>query len=81
MTVCILLARGADVNARDRTMQTPLFLAIRNSRSEIVEELLAHGADVNAQDDALVTPLELANRSGSDHVAKQFQAFGGGCVQ
>ena len=42
-----LIAKGADVNAKDRLGETPLFFAARLGRKEIVELLIAKGADVN----------------------------------
>jgi len=49
----ILLARGADVNARSRSTRfgrenTPLHAAAANRQVAVAEILLAHGADVNA---------------------------------
>lgn len=45
-----LLARGADVNAKERTRgQTALMWAAANGRSEVTRVLLEHGADVHAR--------------------------------
>ena len=41
-----LLARNADIDARDVNGNTPLRLAIRNGKLEIVEVLLFHGAEI-----------------------------------
>lgn len=43
-----LLAKGADVNARDRLGSTPLLDAVWNGNAPLVELLIAKGADVNA---------------------------------
>lgn len=64
----LLLANGADVNARARNGETPLHKVVgpsvsRNRRSsrrssyELAELLLAHGAEVNAEDARGRTPL------------------------
>lgn len=45
----ILLARGADVNARDNSGRTPLTEA-RNSELPVVKILVEHGANVNNRD-------------------------------
>jgi cytohesin len=43
-----LLAKGADVNAKDEDGYTALFIAALRGHKEIVELLLAKGADINA---------------------------------
>jgi HEAT repeat protein len=57
-----LLARGADVNAKDETGTTPLFYA---SSAEIAELLLSKGADVNVRARGGATPLHAAVMTGS----------------
>jgi ankyrin repeat protein len=58
--VNLLLAKGADVNAKDAYGgRTPLYDAIRARSKDIVAQLLAHGADVNARDDRGFTPLHI----------------------
>ena len=46
----LLLARGANPNARGSDGSTPLIAAADRGNNEIVEALLSAGADVNAQD-------------------------------
>ena len=57
----LLLAKGADVNAKADDGATPLYLAITSSRIDIIKLLLEKGADVNAKtDDGGQTPLHRA---------------------
>ncbi len=67
----VLLAHGADVNARSRSTRfakenTPLHAAAANRQVALAELLLAHGADVNAKDGSGFTPLALAANSKND---------------
>jgi hypothetical protein len=54
----LLIANGADVNAKGGDEATPLHWAAYNGRKEIVELLIAEGADVNAKDEVGETPLD-----------------------
>ena len=51
----LLIAGGADVNARDDIRVNPLYGASEGGYNYIVELLLAKGADVNAKDKRSVT--------------------------
>ncbi|MEM6928036.1 MAG: sigma-70 family RNA polymerase sigma factor, partial [Myxococcota bacterium] len=55
-----LMGRGAAVDVRTPGRQTPLMLAVQQSRGAIAERLLAHGADVNAVGGRGTTALHLA---------------------
>ena len=57
----LLIAEGADVNAKDDNGRTPLMDAARKGNKEIVELLIAEGADVNAWTADGGTPLDWAN--------------------
>jgi ankyrin repeat protein len=48
----LLLAKGADVNAKNIIGQTPLDLAAGNDHKDIMDLLMAHKADVNIHDAA-----------------------------
>jgi ankyrin repeat protein len=53
----LMIAKGANVNARDRDDITPLHRAARNHQHEIAKLLISQGADVNAKDNNGATPL------------------------
>lgn len=59
--ITVLLAAGAEVDARDRDGATPLHVAAGNQRSPgVVEELAGATADLNARDESGNTPLHAA---------------------
>ena len=84
----ILIAKGADVNAKeDLWGWTPLHYAARSGVKEIIELLIAAGADVNAKNENIFTPLhssaihdhketaELLITKGADVNAKNAQGW------
>jgi ankyrin repeat protein len=73
----LLLAKGADVNARNFTGKTPLQVAAVNGWKKVVELLLAHKADVNLPDNHGVTPLLWAEQSGKKDIAELLRQRGG----
>ena len=69
--VSLLLAHGADVNARETWRgQTALMWAAAGSNAEAVTLLAAAGADASARSQAGFTPLLFAARAGHTDAAK-----------
>jgi ankyrin repeat protein len=57
----LLIAKRADVNAKNKHGETPLWEAAARGNLEFLELLIANGADVNVKDDCLGdTPLHKA---------------------
>jgi ankyrin repeat protein len=56
----LLIARGADVNAKDRSGFTPLHFAAYQDDRAVAELLIRSGAQVNAGGTAGITPLQKA---------------------
>jgi len=55
-----LLAKGTDINLKNRMSWTPLHAAIQSRQKEIVELLVSKGADLNATNNRQQTPLHVA---------------------
>jgi uncharacterized protein len=72
--VCrILLAAGADVNARQQDAYTPLHEAAQHGDFELVELFLSAGADPTARLDSGATPAESAQAAGHPDVANRLR--------
>ncbi|MBI1746828.1 MAG: ankyrin repeat domain-containing protein [Acidobacteria bacterium] len=65
----VLLAKGAEVNARQAGGITPLHQAVQSGQLEMVKLLLHYGADPRAQADDGRTPLAMAVDAGNLSVA------------
>ena len=66
----LLLAAGADPNARQQGGFVPLHAAAQNGDAALVRALLDHGADPNAVDDDGRTPATLAESKGYDEIVE-----------
>ena len=79
----LLIAKGADVNAKKDDGETPLHDAFFFSHKKIVELLIAKGADVNAKDKDDETPLDeciisiLGLPGGHSEIADLLRKHGG----
>jgi len=56
----LLIASGADLNAKNVGGDTPLHSAVRAGHKDIAELLIANGADVNANNNEGQTPVDIA---------------------
>lgn len=52
-----MVESGAQVNPKLNSGETPLHLAVKMNKADIVKILVDHGADVSAKDDGYKTPL------------------------
>jgi len=52
----LLLAKGAEVNAKTKSGRTPLHEAVEYSSKEVVELLVSKGADVTAKNEKASLP-------------------------
>jgi ankyrin repeat protein len=74
--VKILLANGANANAKDSDGFTPLMLAALKGYTDLARTLLGNGADVNAKDKDGGTALLRAAASGHTEIVKILLANG-----
>src|SRR5258707_268186 len=73
-TMRLLLAHGADSNARQQLGYTALHTAAQLGDEDIVDLLLAHGADPHAAGDDGKTPLDLAGAHGHVAIVKRLSS-------
>ena len=55
----ILLANGADINAKNMRGETPLFIAAMKSDYQVIPILIQNGANLNIQNNQGKTPLDI----------------------
>jgi ankyrin repeat protein len=72
----LLVAKGANVNARENNGITPLHIAAERGNREIVELLISRGADINARRKNGKTPLHQASENGYTQIAELLIAKG-----
>lgn len=68
-TVKLLLAAGADPDARQAGGFTPLFSAATANRRDLAELLISHGANAQARDDRSKTAADFARERGHEELA------------
>lgn len=73
--VRLLLAKGADVNGRNRYGETGLMSASALGKLEIVNELLSHGADPNLEDNTSHTAFDRARQIQQPEILEVLQRF------
>ena len=71
----LLIAKGADVNMKNRCGEAPLHGAAARGHREVVELLIAKGADVSAKGSG-ATPLELALMDDYEEIAELLRKHG-----
>ncbi|MFB0553220.1 MAG: ankyrin repeat domain-containing protein [Phycisphaerae bacterium] len=72
----LLLAKGANTDARDALSTTPLHHAVEKKHKEVIELLIAKGADANAKDYKGRTPLWYAKRKGYTEIVELLRKHG-----
>lgn len=75
-SLAVLVAAGAEVDAKDAELRTPLHGAAANGNNELVTELLRLNASVFAADNKGRTPLHLATLGRFDNVKQTLIAAG-----
>lgn len=68
--VDLLLSRGAEVNAKDKSDWTPLHQAARNNKhGDVIQRLIKAGADMNARDKTGASPYDVAHKNNPQIVS------------
>ncbi|MCX8065158.1 MAG: ankyrin repeat domain-containing protein [Candidatus Hydrogenedentes bacterium] len=66
-----------DINNVNRKKETPLHIAVRNNREDIVKYFVDNGADINAKDSSGASPLSIALEVDNLALAKYIVEKGG----
>ncbi len=75
----MLIAKGADVDAKDFQAETPLSYAVWEAHEDIVELLIGKGADVNQKSTNGERILDDAVRRGRKGIAEKLLRAGAKC--
>lgn len=67
----VLLAEGADINAVDEKGNTALMLASKIGNPRMVKIILAHNPDINKQNNMGYTALMIASEQGQTHIVEE----------
>lgn len=67
---------GVDVMAKDNAEDTPLHLAVRDGRAQLVAWLLEQGADATEKNNQDKTPITLALDYGLPHISELLATYG-----
>ena len=70
------IEEGTDIDAKDKSGETPLFYAVRADNSDVAKFLIAKGANVNAKDSSGNTPLHFAPERAKNDVVELLIAKG-----
>jgi len=74
--VSALLAKGADINQKNKLAGTPLLTAVLTNQFAVAELLIAKGADVNARNNRGDTVLGAAVKAGQKGLVEQLVTKG-----
>ena len=77
----LLIANGANINAKDKFGRTPIYEAIvgfiwKTKREDIIKILIESGADLNTKDNEGETPLAVAIKGKHKKVVKLLRENG-----
>ena len=67
---------GANPNAVEDTLLTPLMFAAMNGRADVVRVLLRRGGQINARDETGMTARDLAREAGHEEIIRLLKEAG-----